>query len=161
MDWPPIVQGAIGSAVFWLVLVVTQKAVEKSITRFGKLEGVRKKEGLHRELIQEKMMRQHLQLAMTVCQYQALSYMARAAIFLGFGVILATVEPVFLGAGGIGFLYYLYRGFRWLKPFTVESDKSNPEIWERIREIETQLLGAAKEDTLATLEALRSKPKEG
>jgi hypothetical protein len=151
---PPIVQGAIGSALFWLVLVLSQKA----IGGFAKFEGVAKKESLWRELIHEKWLRQRLpimHLVLTVCQYQALSFLTRGAILLGLGLLLTPVSQLFLAIGAAGFLYYAYRALRWLKPFTVEPKESDLQVWQRVAEVETQLFGAAESDTLQRIESLK------
>ncbi len=109
LDWPPIIQGAIGSAVFWLLLLLGQNATG----RFARFGTITKKEGLYRELIQEKMMRQHLDVVVAACMYQALSYLTRGAIFLGLGSILASAIPVLFTVGGVGFIYYAYGAARW------------------------------------------------
>lgn len=159
MDWPPIIQGAIGSAIFWLVLVATQKTIDKSWVRLTKFGHTVRKEVLYQELFHEKLMRQVSDTPMGACQYQALSYLVRGAIFLGFGLIVAPVMPVFLAVGGAGFIYYAYRAMGWLEPFVMEPNKSMLETWQRICEIETQLYGAAKPDTLTKIESLKSEAK--
>jgi len=154
-DLPPIVQGAIGSALFWLILVLSQKAIG-GLTKFG---GAAKKEALWRELIHEKFFRQRLPIlhaVMTACQYQALSFFARGAIFLGLGVLASPIFKLSLTVGAAGFLYYTYRALRWLKPYTLESDESELQIWTRIAEVEKELFGAASADTLAKIESLNT-----
>src|SRR5262249_51638185 len=137
--------------IFWLVLWLSQRGID----RFARLGSLARKESLYRELMHEKAMRQRTDSAMIACVYQALSYFARGAIFLGFGLILASVTPVLLTVGAVGFLYYAYRGLIWLNPMSVEADKSELEVWQRIAEIETKLFGRVDADTTAKIESLK------
>ena len=157
LEWPAIVQGAIGSALFSFILVAGQRLFEWGGTRLAFISSKFKEENLYREYIHKKVAqgsRRHEMLSM--CTYQALSYLVRGFVFLGIGLSLSGFFPLGNTVGGLGFLFYSFRALGWLKPYYVGPAESDLELWNRIKDIELQLFGAIKEDTESKLRELQS-----
>lgn len=150
-----VIQGALGSAFFWLILVFGQRLFNLIGSKISFLSAEYKTEYLYIEYIQKKLFRgSNSHEMISVCTYQALSYLLRGLVFLGLGFILSNLIPLSSSIGGIGFLFYLFRALGWLKPFYVGEKEAELDRWNRIEEIEKQLFGLVKDDTKQKLSEL-------
>lgn len=157
MQWPVIVQGALGSALFALISYVGQRVVKKIVATLAKHNQNLRKENLHRELIHTKFIRMpgRTDRVMIVSMFQASSYIASGLIFLALGWLFEGIVPLSFKIGVLGFLYYVFRAALWLDRLTVEPKATDLQLWTRVKEIETELYGEPKNDTLAKLKELR------
>jgi hypothetical protein len=143
-----IIQGALGSALFWLILIIGQHLFNLIGSKFSFINKKYKTEILYIEYIQKKLTRGKRGHEMvSTCTYQALSYLLRGLVFLGLGFILSNFVPLSNLIGGLGFLFYLFRALGWLKPFYVGEKETELQRWSRIEEIEKELFGLVKDDT--------------
>ncbi|NKW89661.1 hypothetical protein HGG65_08550, partial [Alteromonadaceae bacterium A_SAG4] len=150
-----IIQGALGSALFWLILVIGQYLFSFIGTKITFANAAYKKETLYREYMQRKLTKgdmRHEIISMSM--YQALSYLLRGFVFLGLGFIMSEFIPLSNSIGGLGFLFYLFRALGWLKPFYVGARETDLELWKRIEEIEQELFGSVNDDTKDKLNEL-------
>ena len=92
---------------------------------------------------------------MILSVFQASSFFANGLIFLSLGWLFEALVPFSLKIGLVGFLYYIFRAALWLERITVESKESDLQLWERVKVIEAELLGAPANDTLEKLRELK------
>lgn len=156
-QWPVIVQGALGSALFALLSYFGQMLTRKVVARLAKFNQHLRKDNLYRELFHKKFIRLPgwSDKIMVLSLFQASSYIANGLIFLALGWLFEGVIPLSLKIGLLGFLYYAFRAALWLDRFTVESKETDLQIWTRVKDIEIELYGAAKDDTLAKLKEIQ------
>ena len=156
LEWPIIVQGALGSALFWLVLVLGQRLVgvfSKSATKFS---SDWKMEGLTREYIARRMFwdRKLDVLGFTLCIYHALRFGFRGLVFITLGFISSEFIPVFGVIGYLGGLFFFLRAAWWVASFADKLTKI--QHWERVAELETTMFGEVKPETQSRIENARS-----
>ncbi len=150
-----VIQGAFGSALFWVILVAGQYIFSFLGAKVSFVNTAYKEEALYREYIQKKLSRGEKSHEMiSMCTYQALSYLFRGFAFLGLGFIMSDFIPLSNSIGGLGFLFYLFRALGWLKPFHIGSPEPELKLWSRIQEIEQELFGSVKTDTKEKLDEL-------
>jgi hypothetical protein len=152
---PVVIQGAAGSALFWVILVIGQRIFNIIGTKFSLVNAKYKEETFYREYIQIKLFRgERRHEVISMCTYQALSYLLRGFVFLGLGFIMSDFIPLSNSIGGVGFLFYLFRSLGWMKPFYVGEEQSEMERWNRIKVIEQELFGSVDADTQEKIEEL-------
>src|SRR6267378_8555562 len=97
LEWPIIVQGALGSAVFWLVLVLGQKIVGVFSKRAIKFSSDWKTKSLTREYIARRLFwdDELAVLGFSMCIYHALQFGFRGLVFITLGFISSEFIPVF------------------------------------------------------------------
>lgn len=157
LAWPLIVQGALGSGLFWLVLLIGQKATalsgrvisQRSIgNQINHLKNQRDKYiGLkaHRN--------KNIQAANYIATgfiYKSLRSLFTGLIWLSLGLIFGSVIPVLGMVGFIGCIYHMFNGLALVQ----EVDKSISPA-EKIRQIDEQLekLEPKKQNQSAASEA--------
>jgi len=147
-----VIQGAMGSAIFWLILIIGQHLFNVIGAKLSFVNAKYKEETLYREYMQIKLSRgEQRHEIISMCTYQALSYLLRGFVFLGLGFIMSDLIPLSHSIGGLGFLFYLFRSLGWLKPFYVGEEKPELERWSRIKVIEQELFGFVHDDTLVKI----------
>lgn len=111
-DWPIIVQGALGSALFAVVLFFGQKAAASITARYSvssknRRRGYLLEQGLKYayKLTKDNPTRAAI---LTALIYRAIRHCIRAAIWLTLGLLGSTLLPVLGVVGYIGCLYYLF-----------------------------------------------------
>jgi hypothetical protein len=156
-QWPVIVQGALGSALFALISYIGQLLVKRLVVTLAQFNQNLREENLHRELIHTKhiLNSEFTDRVMLVSVFQASNYVVSGLIFLGLGWLFDGIVPLSFKIGVLGFLYFTFRAILWLERFNVVSKKTDLQIWSRVKEIETELFGKPENDTLEKLNELQ------
>lgn len=149
VQWPVIVQGALGSALFALVVFIVRHAFSWAVQFLSKHNKKFRKERLFAELFQRKYLgdSNHNQKFIVFFIYQSLSFITRGLVFFCIGMLLGKISTFLFVIGTTIFLIYILRASLWLDPFVVESKEAPIMIWKRIAEIEIELYGKSAEDT--------------
>lgn len=156
-QWPVILQGVAGSALFAAISYLGKALTKRAIAYLSKANERLRKDNLFRELFHKKYIRLPgmADSIMILSVFQASSFLASGLIFLALGWLFEGFIPLSLKIGLLGFLYYIFRAALWLDRITVESKETDLQIWERVKEIETELHGAPAKDTLEKLKGLK------
>jgi hypothetical protein len=147
-DWPVIVQGALGSALFWAVLEGGQRLAKKAAARvthdqkganniaLGAHEGT----GSFQEWCR------------FICMYAALHYLLKAAIVATLSMAIGTVIDVFSSVGYLIATYFLFRALAYV-PHTMS--------WGTLEEREALFADFIKQapEKLKEIEAAESKQR--
>lgn len=141
LTWPLIVQGALGSGLFWLVLLVGQKLTTLSgqiISRRSVDNEINYLKNLRDKYIGLKAHHnKNIQVANYIATgfiYKSLRSLFKGLIWLALGLIFGSIIPVLGVVGFIGCLYHMFKGLAMVQ----EVDKSIPPA-ERIKEIDERL----------------------
>lgn len=138
-SWPVLIQGALGSGLFWLVLKISQKLVSYLGSSLGRIfRNIRKT-----ELINERI---RLRAAVAesgekskysyILMYRASRPFLKAIMWLVLGLMLGQTMQVLSIVGYIGSLFYLFKAFEIVKAIHAPE---NPE--QRLKELAEQLQG--------------------
>ncbi len=137
-DWPILIQGAIGSALFWVLLALGQKLMTFLSAKFSSLSKRRKKSELYTQLLRFRALTTsphdlggHYA---SILLYRASRSVVKALIWLAFGLIFYSVINALGIVGFIGCLYYLFAAYNVVRPLDYDGN-----ITEKIKEIEQQL----------------------
>ncbi|WP_141721052.1 hypothetical protein [Desulfoplanes formicivorans] len=141
LEWPLIIQGALGSGLFWLVLVIGQRISALS----GKVISQRSTENEINYLrdLRDKYVglkahhENNVQVANYIATgiiYKSLRSLFKGLIWLALGLSFGSIIPVLGVVGFVGCLYHMFKGLAVVQ----EVDKSIPPA-DRIREIDEKL----------------------
>jgi hypothetical protein len=138
-NWPILLQGAIGSAIFWLVLSVGQRATNFFSLKADVLSKSKQKDHLLNEHLRASAKKEGDKYAAgafyaSVLCYRASRHVIRALIWLALGLIMNTITGIFGLIGFMGCLYYLFAALNVVKPFPEGNDPD-----ERIKEVKKAL----------------------
>jgi hypothetical protein len=159
-NWPVIVQGALGSALFWLIsqiLIATWKAFDRARGRLGKRYQRDRdmREWIYRKYTSRSGLSNIVQgYAVTFDHVGRL--VIQGLIYISVSLLFSTFLPVVPGIMGVAALYYFFRAYVWLTPSHTWSNDSVVSNWERIAQLETAFYGKPDSDTTAQLEKLRT-----
>lgn len=109
-DWPVIVQGALGSALFWAVLEIGQRVAKSATTRFTEDKFAARAFAL--TALEAK--NEFGEFARFMCMYAALNYFAKAAIVAVLSLALGSVLDVFASVGFLISVYFLFRALAFV-----------------------------------------------
>lgn len=137
-DWPVVIQGALGSALFAVFMYTGQKLTQASTTWMRS----RSKELRKSALLETLIRLQAVQATDSVEQakyaailvYRALRHVTKGLIWLTLGLTLGSVISVLGIVGFIGCLFYLFKGLAILAPTYLE-----PNVEQKIAEIQAEL----------------------
>ena len=111
LRWPVIVQGALGSALFWLILTGSTSLARKISTSFRGVSRVRRLDVLRTELVRYSgyASDDHATSAFVVASllYSATNEIVKAIAVICLGFIFETIAPIFRTIGFVMALYYL------------------------------------------------------
>ncbi|GAB2877541.1 hypothetical protein ACCI51_08305 [Microbulbifer echini] len=112
LSWPAIVQGAIGSGLFWLVLHLGQKITKISQSLLGRH---RHEVDMRDRIIIAALESQDIKQISTVLSmgsFFGIHYIFKALIFVVLGLCIQNIIPTFGTIGYVGGLVYLFLGLR-------------------------------------------------
>ncbi len=136
-EWPVIIQGAMGSALFWLVLLLAQKFFELSSKYFSR----RSKEQRISWLVSRDAKHEAFGGADDYAQsayatstliYRSLRPVYRGFLWLGLGLVVYPFTDIGLAIGGIGLIYYFLKAYEVVSPLNIE--ENTPEEWQKVEE---------------------------
>ncbi|WP_273984237.1 hypothetical protein [Vibrio parahaemolyticus] len=137
-DWPVIVQGALGSGLFWLILLVgnkLQSAFSQKYSTYSvksRMNWLRSEQCKHRAAFSRDATEQTLWT--TALIYRASRDVIRAIMWLSMGLIFQSFFMPMGVVGFIGALHYLFKAYDVVSPFdkgkltTEDLDKINEEL---------------------------------
>jgi hypothetical protein len=141
LSWNVIIQGTLGSALFWLISVILK-------ILFGFLSNIFSKFSSNIKLESKTAEWVHLNyqvsdqcsdsgIYLTWCIYHGLSHITQAFIWLVMGSFLGEYIPTFSFVGYLGALYYLYRATNVLP---LEDAYELTEEGDRLRQDKIEML---------------------
>jgi hypothetical protein len=144
-DWPIIIQGVLGSAIFWALLGIGGYATNKITLAYSKRSTKARLNWLINEqakcFINSSKTNEEMNAHILTLFYRASLSSLKAAMWLAMGLLLQSlIEP----AGAIGFagaIYYLLNARETLEP-NKKSDYSSErekQIEEEIKELESKI----------------------
>ena len=149
-EWPVIVQGALGSALFWLVLLAFQKLSNfgaSFFSNFSKKERIAWLISRHakHEAFGGTDNNSLAAYATSALIYRSLRYAYRGFTWLGLGLIGFFFTDISLIVGGSGLIYYFLKAYEVVSPF--KDGENTPEAWLAVEKelIDLEALPSAAE----------------
>ena len=136
-DWPIIVQGALGSALFWLILITGQKLTAASISYFSKRSNNNRVRQLtlqrlkYRALMDKGNERTSSMIALV---YVGVKSIVKALVWITLGLLFGSLLDIFGIVGFIGGLYYLFRAVDVFSAIDTDVDHA-----KKVAEIDSEL----------------------
>ena len=160
LDWPPIIQGALGSILAWVVVWAIGK-LASTVSKAARTSAGRR---LIREYVYTKYT-SHDGLFYRIQGYMVtfsavLRDIVLGLTFVAIALLTGWFSPVVQGVAIIGAIAFLFHGLVWLVSSSSWNWTSGVHKWERIRDLETALFGKVSDDTLEFLEKQRYKEEQ-
>jgi threonine/homoserine/homoserine lactone efflux protein len=137
-DLPVIVQGALGSALFALVLFAGQHLSALLGSRFAKSSRKRRKVYLIDQQIKYNVLKSkefaEKGAYVSLLVYRASRSLFKSLIWLTLGFAFGTMDQIFGLVGYLGCLYYLFKGLN-----TVTGPESVPDVEAKLQQIKAEL----------------------
>jgi hypothetical protein len=134
-DWPVIVQGALGSALFWVILELGQRLANQVNSRLSKDQLAANIFAL----VAHEAKGDSAQKARFMCIYAAIHYFAKAAIVTMLSIALGQVFGIFATVGYLIAVFFLFRALAFV-PHT--ANWGSPE--QRENKFNTLIASAGK-----------------
>jgi hypothetical protein len=135
-EWPIIIQGALGSGLFWLLLTLLQKLSSTLTNRISHLSKKSELEELRTELLHLQMDETHgmekLHFAAPLL-FRASRPFFRAMLWLVLGLALSSVFSLFGVIGYVGSIYYLLKALNVVSKLQVEGEAKEYKSTVKIR----------------------------
>lgn len=142
-DWPVLIQGAIGSAIFWLVLLVGQRGARYCAGIIRTYSKDKQETYLRNEFIRYNAVREGGSIQIggayaAMLWYRASRNVIVGLIWLSLGLIFGSVVSVFGIVGFFGCIYHLFGALNIVGPINHEGDveKKIAEIAEKLARLE-------------------------
>lgn len=131
VKWPIIIQGALGSALFWLVLLIAQKAAYKLLEIYSHKSKAARKSWLVSSQFKYALgmgTLGHIEKAhfFSVLIYRSTRHSYKALMWLVLGLIANTFESPLGIVGYLGALVYLLRAFEVVSP-----NRDTPDVCKK------------------------------
>lgn len=156
LQWPTIIQGVIGSAIFWLIqvlIIYVGKFILRQSNRYSRSLA---KETLIREWIYRKYYSRsglvNITQGFIITFDHVFQFLIRGLIFIVVAFVFSGVNQLIFGISLVASLYYLLRSLMWLNPKVDWSSDDALKHWMRIAEIEKTLMGKIDADTQERIE---------
>ena len=141
LKWPIIVQGALGSGLFWLLLFLGQKTVEKiskiyshksNEARISRLTTAQFKYALGTGIDDHETNAHYF----AVLIYRSLRYLFRALMWVILGLVVNSfISPLGI-IGYLGALFYLFKAYEVVAPNTESEEVNATKLDEVIAELD-------------------------
>ncbi len=150
-QWPVIIQGALGSALFWLVLEAGRKILSAFQKEVDKQSSKAAKDRLLREYIYTKYTT-HSGLAYYPQGYfisfsHVLRFFVTGMVFVVIALFAGGFSQLGLSIAAVGALYFFSKALSWLIPDGAWLSHTSLSRWKRIAELEQSLFGMVNDDT--------------
>jgi hypothetical protein len=137
LEWPIILQGALGSFLFWMLLSGGQKLTSFLVEKFSKYSKTKKLRILQEELLKLKIatgdsINRPSYLAALI--YRALRHVVLGLIWLTLGFASEAVIPTFEIVGFLGALFYFFNALSVFRTVSASDDSE-----KRIKELEAEI----------------------
>ncbi|WP_367989531.1 hypothetical protein AB2S62_20070 [Vibrio sp. NTOU-M3] len=140
-EWPTLIQGAIGSAIFWLFLLVAQKLVSSG----SKILSTKSREQRESWLISRAAKlrafsgtqdKAGAQFALSSLKYRALRPVYKGFTWLSLGLAAYPLFELGLTVGALGAVYFFLKAYEVVSP--IQSDDNGQEfdnVLDELREL--------------------------
>lgn len=159
-NWSPILQGALGSALFWIILQILTFLTRKTAALFVSLDHQMHRERSIREWVYRKFTSRsglaYYPQGYFLTFYNVLKYFLQGFIFVCIALLVGSKFGVVYGICLVGAIYFLLRALVWLVPSNKWQSGSLKHHWERVKKLEEELHGKADDDTVDFLEKASS-----
>ncbi len=135
LEWPIIIQGALGSALFWVILAVGQKLIEFSGSRLSKDKKVANYWPLTAYTSDDLEQKKRAYLN---CIYGGLHYLVKALIVI---ILSLMISPIIHTVAIVGYLisvFYLFKSLSYIPHF--DSFGSYEKAVEKRKELVKELM---------------------
>ncbi|WP_444930958.1 hypothetical protein ACJJIF_04015 [Microbulbifer sp. SSSA002] len=145
IEWPLIIQGALGSGLFWLVLLLGQKITflsSRIISQRSEKNEIHYLKTLRDKYIGLKAHQDKnipfANYVITGSIYKSLRSLYKGLIWLALGLCFGSVIPVLGVVGFMGCIYHMFKGLSVVQAIDTSASPSEKiaEINERISELE-------------------------
>ncbi len=127
LEWPVIIQGMVGSFLFWAVFTIGQKVVNlstkkiKDDNKLGKYWGKSARDQFYNLNFSGS------NYSFFICLYGAIHYFLKFIIVIFISFMIKDFVPVFAYVGNIIGLYFIFRSISYVTHFSVfeAEDKKN------------------------------------
>lgn len=141
LKWPVIVQGALGSGVFWVILFLGQKIVLFLSGRLSRYSTKKRIGSLRIESLKYKITlnnQPHRASFIGILLYKAVGRTTLGLVWLTLGLAFQSIIPVFGLIGFVGALYHFFNAWQIFRPLDTEVDREGRinEIAQEISELE-------------------------
>ncbi|WP_141833759.1 hypothetical protein [Delftia sp. HK171] len=109
-DWPVIIQGALGSALFWIIIELGQRVAKSTTARFSK----DKQAGNAWALMAHEAKGPHALQAKFICMYAALHYLLKAGVVATLSFVIGNSIEIFSSVGFLISTYFLFRALSYV-----------------------------------------------
>ncbi len=137
-EWPVIIQGALGSGLFWLLLILGTKTTNFISNKIGSFTENASIENKRAEVLRYKAIESDdpalASLGVIGLIYGAFHYIVKALIMIVFGLIFQPIIYIFGIVAYIVALYFLFRAYHIVKD--MDDTKSQESITQLEKEIE-------------------------
>jgi len=155
-NWPVILQGVIGSAIFWLILEMLKLATKWLPQTLGYVSKRVEKEILLREWIYRKFTSRNgfinnIQGYLITFDH-VFRYLITGLLFACIGILVAGAGKLVFGIILAATIYYLLRALAWLTPKKEWMGDTLSNHWKRVATLEKMFFGKLDEDTQGFLD---------
>jgi len=127
--WPIIIQGALGSALFWLILMAGQYVIELSTKLYSKHSTRSRKSFLWSKLAKYDAFIEADSFKISVVLYRSTRHFYKALMWLVLGLITQSFITIGGIIGFLGCLYYLFKAYQLIAPWNDDEKKKDlPEL---------------------------------
>jgi hypothetical protein len=136
-QWPAIIQGALGSGLFWLTLNLAQKVFKWSSLHFSKYSKSQRiswlisreaKHGAFGGAIDNS----EAAYCTSVLIYRSLRFVYMGFLWLGLGLVISPFIESGLVIGGMGLIYFFLKAYEVVSP--ISADENTPEAWQETKQ---------------------------
>ncbi|RBP78260.1 hypothetical protein EBI01_18445 [Marinomonas rhizomae] len=130
LEWPIIIQGALGSALFWALLTGGQKLLVFASQKLSKDKEVANyfaKAFKATKIRDEQVLKTH---AFRIAAYGALHYLIKAILVCVLSILMGQFVPLFQEIGLVFGCYFLFRALSYVPHF--DSLPSDEKIREEL-----------------------------
>lgn len=139
-DWPVIVQGAIGSGLFWIILLLCQKTADYLSRKYSQHSNYSRESWLiNRHTMIQLVLSESLEEKgsyASILLYRSSRYLFKAIMWLALGLVLQIFYTLAALIGFIGCLYYLFKGYYVVGG----ANQSNDELEKEREKIHMELV---------------------
>ncbi|EGR3456682.1 hypothetical protein ACCH75_004619 [Vibrio parahaemolyticus] len=120
-DWPVIVQGALGSAAFWLILLVCQKlasAINEKYSHHSKQSRISKLYNMYAKYHAfQPNEYSECNFFLLGLLYRLTRPLIKAALWLCIGLLMRPYLEIASSIGFVGSMFYLFYAYEMVKPY--------------------------------------------
>lgn len=143
--WPVIVQGVLGSAIFWLILLAGQFATKYFIEVFSKHSKNSKKSRLINELCKLEGFSGNSDansaFNITTLVYRSLRPFYKGLMWLCLGLTFQSILPIGNIIGLVGCLFYLLKAYEAVSPLKsdIDHEKEIAKVMTELSKLDPRL----------------------